>query len=66
MRWFVGACAVLLSCSVAACTDAEYTYDPASAVGSMDRLTPQGGLVSDTLYLPPGLTLKTMAAPTLK
>jgi hypothetical protein len=68
MRWLVGACAVLSSCLVAACTDAENTYDPAAAVGSMDRLTPQGEpwLVSDTLSLPPGLALKTMAAPAPK
>jgi hypothetical protein len=68
MRWLVSACAVLSSCLVAACTDAENTYDPASAAGSMMELTPQSEpwLVSDTLYLQPGLTMRTMAAPASK
>lgn len=65
MRWLVSAFAV---CLLAACADAENTYDLASPAGSRIELTPQSEpwLVSDTLYLPPGLPSKAMAMPVAK
>jgi hypothetical protein len=68
MRWLFSTCAVLSLCLVVACTNAEDSFDAASAAGSMIQVMPQGErwLVGDTLYLPPGPTLKAMAAPAAK
>lgn len=68
MKWFVCTCAVLSLGLVAACTNAEDSFDAASAAGPIVQVMPQGEqwLVGDTLYLPPGPTLRAMAVPAAK
>jgi hypothetical protein len=68
MRWLASGCAVLSLCLVEACTDAEDSFDAASAAGSVVQVMPEGErwLVGDSLYLPPGPALKAMAAPAAK
>ncbi len=68
MRWLFSFCAALCLCLVAACTNAEDSFDAASAPGSMIQVMPQveRWLVGDALYLPAGPTLRAMAAPAAK